>query len=164
MTEQTQEPEWHGVLAFVVGQAGTHGCTSDRRASESKYTIAIVKPWASGMEAPTPPGWKTSSKGRRSANDRADGVERESSGTMLWKPCVVPRRRSYGMTTPHTLTDTAHTTEEPFFNLNRIKTLLSRKGAPLMWPSRNCVVFTCNSEHYDNAGRLQHENPAKFFC
>jgi hypothetical protein len=99
-----------------------------------------------------------------SANDRADGVERESSGTMLWKPCVVPRRRSYGMTTPHTLTDTAHTTEEPFFNLNRIKTLLSRKGAPLMWPSRNCVVFTCNSEHYDNAGRLQHENPAKFFC
>ena len=66
MTEQTQEPEWHGVLAFVVGQAGTHGCTSDRRASESKYTIAIVKPWASGMEAPTPPGWKTSSKGRRS--------------------------------------------------------------------------------------------------
>jgi hypothetical protein len=77
-----------------------------------------------------------------SANDRADGVERESSGTMLWKPCVVPRRRSYGMTTPHTLTDTAHTTEEPFFNLNRIKTLLSRKGAPLMRPSRNCIVFT----------------------
>jgi hypothetical protein len=51
---------------------------------------------------------------------------------MLWKPCVVPRRRSYGMTTPYTLTDTTHTTEEPFFNLSRLRTLLSRKGAPLM--------------------------------
>lgn len=71
---------------------------------ESKGRLAwMVKPWASGMEATTPPAWKPSSNSGRSgpggarpmAAPRRVGRPREG-GPTLRKPCLLPRRRGGG--------------------------------------------------------------------
>ena len=143
IAQSTQEQERHSKRIMVVGQAAS----LEREPSTFKPTSqepSMVKLWASGKEATTPPTWKSSSKidvdqglPRVSANDRVHRVEQ----TKLWKAMRgSPVPTQWQSDAAHTARDAPRSTEEPqctarrTFFLNRpvsLRTLLGSKRAPL---------------------------------